>query len=254
MRIRWVQEVDIPGLSKRLLDARKASDMSLLEICRKLEITPTYWYKLEKGGANNTINYELLTRIADLLSLDLDISFSKTFTTNDNVKEETDMDLSRLKWIKVVTPAADWPHYWALSPDEIAGYDQPVLQANGLTIVPLGFKHPGSEKIATGDQMLLTQHAKVTHIVEILDEKPYDAGGWFHRYVKIAWWQPRMDWNDYPRREDILGFEPSIFSGNPFQFTAFKAFNERWSDAGGLQAFQTHLAKQLALIDEMAQN
>ena len=241
----------MPGLSERLLAARKSSDMSLLEICRQLGITPTYWYKLEKADTN-TISYELLTRIADLLSLELDINFSKTSADHDFTGENS-MDLSRLKWVKVVTPAEDWPHHWALSPAEIAEYREPVLQANGLTIVPLGFKHEGSEKLATGDQMLLTQRAKITHVVEILDDQPYEAGGWFHRYVKIVWWQPKMDWNEYPRREDILGFDPNIQKGIPFALTSFKAFNDRWGEAGGLQAFQNHLANQLALLDEMVQ-
>jgi transcriptional regulator with XRE-family HTH domain len=243
----------MPGLSEQLLAARKSSDMSLLEICRQLGITPTYWYKLEKADTN-TISYELLTRIADLLSLKLDINFSKTSEDHDFTGENS-MDLSRLKWVKNVKPADNWPHYWALSPAEIAEYKQPILQANGLTIVPLGFKHEGSERLATGDQMLLTQRAKITHIVEILDDQPYEDGGWFNRYVKIVWWQPNRDWHEYPHRKDILGFDTKVRQGIPYELPSSfeKAFNDRWGEAGGLQAFQNHLANQLALLDEMVQ-
>lgn len=158
------------------------------------------------------------------------------------------MNLTRLKWIKVVTPADDWKHRWALSPDEIEDQkrtDQ-VIDHNGLTIVPLGFKHEGSEKLTTGDLMALTQRAKLTHIVEILDDHPYEKGGWFHRYVKLTWWKPEMsNWDDLPHREKVLGFDPQIQKGIPYEFTAFQAFQDLWGQQGGMEAFRAHLAEQL---------
>jgi len=65
--------------------------------------------------------------------------------------------------------------------------------------------------------------------------------------VSIHYWY----WNEYPRRDDILGFDPNVQKGTPFALTSFQAFNDRWGEAGGLQAFQNHLAKQLVLLDEM---
>jgi hypothetical protein len=202
--------------------------MSLLEICRQLEITPTYWYKLEKGGAD-TINYDLLAKIEELLSLDLGIEFPESVNTNPSHKENG-MNLSRLKWVKVVTPPKDWKHRWALSLPEIADIskNEPVIQRNGLTIVPLGFKHEGAEKLESGDLMALTQHAKITHVVEILDEQPYKKGEWFNRYVKIIWWKPEMNWDELPHREDVLGFDIPIQKGVPYEFaTSFHAFRDR---------------------------
>ncbi len=253
MRVRKVQEAEIPDLSEQLLFARKSSEMSLLEICRQLEITPTYWYKLEKGGAD-TINYDLLKKIENLLALDLGVEFPSDPSTRSPHKERS-MNLSRLKWVKVVTPPKDWPHHWALSLDEIADLrkNEPVIQNNGLTIVPLGFKHEGSEKLESGDLMALTQHAKITHIVEILDNQPYEKGGWFHRYVKIVWWQPDKNWDELPHREDVLGFDISIQKGIPYEFTSFQSFCDRWDEKGGLDAFQKHLTKQLNLISELDQ-
>ena len=250
MKVRRVQEIDVPGLAARLISARKASDMSLLEICRQLSITPTYWYKLEKGDAA-TISYDLLKRIEDLLALNLGIEFSNALDVD--LSKEKIMNLSRLKWIKVVTPGNDWPHYWALSPNEIAEYKDPIIRQNGLTIVPLGFRQEGAEKLKSGDLMALTQHAKITHIVEVLDDQPYEQGGWFHRYVKIVWWKPDMDWHELPRREDVLGFAVQIQQGIPCEFTAFRAFHERWDNQGGLDAFRVYLAKQLTLISELSQ-
>jgi transcriptional regulator with XRE-family HTH domain len=250
MRVRRVQEIEVLDLEKRLLAARKSSDLSLLEICRQLEITPTYWYKLEKGGAD-TINYDLLIKIQKLLSLDLDIDFPEDPKSNLNCKEYG-MNLSRLKWVKVVTPPKDWKHDWALSPPEIAEHPSGVaIHRHGLTVAPLGFKHEGSEILKSGDLMALTQYAKITHIVEIIDEKPYEEGGWFNRYVKIVWWKPEMDWNELPHREDVLGFDIPIQKGVPYEFTSFEAFRERWSNKGGLTAFQEYVGKQLTLISEL---
>ncbi|NJN22222.1 MAG: hypothetical protein HC812_14870 [Leptolyngbya sp. RL_3_1] len=165
------------------------------------------------------------------------------------------MNLSRLKWVKVVTPPKDWPYDWALSPDEIAHTQKSaqVIQHNGLTIVPLGFKHEGSEKLEAGDLMALTQYAKITHIVEILDNQPYETGGWFHRYVKLVWWKPDMDWHRLPHREDVLGFDIPIQKGIPYEFTSFEAFHQAWDNKGGLDAFQAYLTEQLALIPEVEQ-
>lgn len=157
------------------------------------------------------------------------------------------MELARLQWIKVVTPPADWEHKWALSPDEIEDQKktEQVIDHNGLTIVPLGFKHEAAKNLAAGDLMALTQHAKLTHIVEVLDDQPYEKGGWFNRYVKLTWWKPKMDWDTLPHRKEVLGFDPQIQQGVPYKFTAFKAFQDAWDTQGGMEAFQTHLAKQL---------
>lgn len=171
------------------------------------------------------------------------------------------MDLSRLKWIKVVTPPHDWPYDWALSPDEIRDTKnvkkEPKLQyiyrQNRLTVVPLGFKTEKAADPAVGDLMVLTQHAKVTHIVEFLDDKPSGGREWYHRYVKVVWWQPDMkDWNDLPHRQEVLGCDILILEGSPYQFSAFKAFQERWDGRGGLDGFSKHLAQQLTEIPSLS--
>jgi transcriptional regulator with XRE-family HTH domain len=244
MRVRKVQEVDISDLPDRLLAARKASRLSLLEICRQLEITPTYWYKLERREAS-TISYELLRKIESLLSLDLGIQFSNDLDTNS---KEIGMDLSRMKWVKVVTPPNDYQSYWAYTPKEItSAINEPVIHQNGLTIFPLGFKQEKAEDLQSGDLIMLTQHSKVTHIVEILDEHPYEKGGWYNRYVKIIWWKPDLDdWGRLPDRTEVLDCDLNIQGGIPYKFTAFKKFNDRWGDR--LEAFQQHVAQHLVSL------
>ncbi|MEO1209017.1 MAG: hypothetical protein AAFX78_05675 [Cyanobacteria bacterium J06638_20] len=246
MRVRKVQEVDVPDLSNKLMAARKASSDSLLSICRQLEITPTYWYKLEKAE-NSTINYDLLRKIDELLSLNLDLSFSEDLDSIN--QKEKGMELSRLNWIKVITPPQDWPSYWAYNTNEINQMKeegQEVINSNGVIIFPLGFKHEKAADPAEGDLILLTQHSKVTHIVEVLDKYPAQNGEWFGRFVKILWWKPELDWKNLPDRAEILGFNLSIYKGIPYEFDAFENFNAEWG--GRREAFLKHLATELDKI------
>lgn len=256
MRVRKVQEVEVPGLSKQLLSARKASEMSLLEICRQLDITPTYWYKLEKGGAE-TINYDLLEKIEDLLLLNLGIEFPSDLNI-DSKHKENGMNLSRLKWIKVVTPDDGYRHHWAYSMPEltdvtlhIKSFDR-IIQQNELTIFPLGFKQrKGSDEPALGDLVALTQRGKITHVVEFLDDQPYERGGWFHRYVKIVWWKPEMDWKVFPPRENVLGFKFFNQQSRPFEISNLDRFKTFWDEKGGLEAFREYFANELSKIGQL---
>lgn len=244
MRVRKIQEYEAPDLPKQLLAARKASNMSLLEICRQLNISATYWYKLERAETG-TISYELLCEINKLLSLELNFSFSKFFTTQNLFSKENGMNSSRLKWIKVVTPPDNLSYRWAYSPEHFQVWSDQVICRNGLEIFPIGFKQAGSEKLMMGDLMALTQRAKITHIVEVLDEQPYEEGGWYHRFVKVVWWLPNVDWDELPHRECIFGFDPNGQQSIPYEIAeSFTAFKERWGE-DGLEAFQAYVAEQL---------
>lgn len=245
MRVRKVQEIDIPDLSGKLLAARKAAKESLLEICRQLEITPTYWYKLEKGEAG-TINYDLLRKIEEVLSLDFNVRFS------DASPKERHMELSRLKWIKVVRPPHGWSTQWAYSQAELETMNNPtnpVINRNGLVAFPLGFRTDKARLPLAGDLIALTQHAKITHIVEFLDEEADEDGGWFNRYVKVIWWKPETEWKALPHQKVVLGTDVTPMQGIPYLFTAFESFKNKWGDdPEGMKAFQEHLAEKLGEI------
>lgn len=159
------------------------------------------------------------------------------------------MDLSRLKWVKVITPPADWQSYWAYNADEITSMKnggQEVINSNGVVIFPLGFKNEKADKLAEGDLILLTQHSKVTHIVEVLDNSPTQSGEWFGRFVKVIWWKPDLDWNELPNRDDVLGFKLHIQKSMPYEFGSFENFNAEWG--GRKQEFLKYLADQLEKI------
>jgi hypothetical protein len=129
------------------------------------------------------------------------------------------MNPSNLKWLKVVTPDSEYKYRWAYCPEaikEMGQGDEIIDSLHGLTIFPLGFKHKKASDPVAGDLILLTQYAKITHIVEVLDDKYYEKDSWFNRYVKIVWWKPEMlNWEDLPHRSKVLGFDVSVYDGNP---------------------------------------
>lgn len=251
MRVRKVQEVNCPNLPSQLLAARRGADRSLLQICRRLDISPTYWYRLERGETG-TINYDLLQKIEQELSYDFGINFPGSQKYNSK-KGSKDMDLSQLQWIKVVTPPADYkPSYWAYTSQEIENMKKlgnQVINHNTTTIFPLGFRGEQSVKIEAGDLIALTQHAKITHIVEVLDDQFFDAGEWSNRYVKIVWWKPDIDdWNSLPHRKDILGVDITPMSGTPYLFDSFESFRNRWQGTDALKNFQDFVSDELTKI------
>ncbi len=72
MRIRKVDEVDVPDMAARLKSARVADDRSLAEICRQVGVSPQYWYNLERGAVS-TMSFETLRKIEEVLGVDFGI-------------------------------------------------------------------------------------------------------------------------------------------------------------------------------------
>jgi len=249
MRVRKVQEVDCPNLHKQLEEVRRNADKSLLQICKRLDISPTYWYRLERGNTD-TITYELIQKIERELSCDFGIDFPDSPKRN-SIKGRQGMDLSRLQWIKVVTPPADYHSYWAYTPQEIETMKESGLQVinhGETTIFPLGFKKNQLACLEVGDLIALKQHAKITHIVEVLDEQFLGADEWFSRYVKIIWWKPDIDWESLPHSREVLGSDLNYQGGSPLLFDSFESFRNTWKGTDALKEFQAFVLNQLSNI------
>ncbi len=249
MRVRKVQEVNCLNLPSQLEDARRNAGRSLLQICKRLDISPTYWYRLERGETE-TINYDLLQRIEQELSCDFGVEFPDSKNRNSK-KGRTGMDFSRLQWIKVVTPPADYLSYWAYTPQEIEGAKKAgsqVINHGATTIFPLGFRGEQSARLEVGDLIALKQHAKITHIVEVLDEKFFGTDEWSHRYVKIIWWKPDIDWASLPHAKEVFGVDLTPMSGTPYLLDSFKDFRSTWQGPDSLKEFQAFVLNQLSKI------
>jgi transcriptional regulator with XRE-family HTH domain len=249
MRVRKIQEVNCHNLPGQLLAARRGADRSLLQICKRLDISPTYWYRLERGETD-TINYDLLQKIEQELSCDFGIEFPDSQRRNSK-KGRQGMDLSRLQWIKVVTPPTDYKSHWAYTHQEIEGMkksDFQVISHDSTTIFPLGFRGKQSAHLDVGDLIVLKQHAKITHIVEVLDEQFFGTDEWSHRYVKIIWWKPDIDWDSLPHSKEVLGVDLTPMKGTPYLFDSFESFRNTWQGTDSLKEFQAFVLDKLAKI------
>jgi hypothetical protein len=119
------------------------------------------------------------------------------------LEQDLELDLSRLRWIKVVTPFGNYKYRWAFSHEAITdlaeSYKAKIIDLKidfkyRLTIFPLGFKREyRQEEIKCGDLIALTQRGKITHIVEVLDDKYYKEetkeGTWYHGSKQGSWFK-----------------------------------------------------------------
>ncbi|UBF28626.1 hypothetical protein K9N68_12530 [Kovacikia minuta CCNUW1] len=152
------------------------------------------------------------------------------------------INLSKLRWIKVIRDLDKW----AYTPAHLSKMSHYVLDQNGVTIFPLGFRREPAKNIEAEDEMALIQNGKLTHIVQILDNDYYSGGDWFHRLVKVIWWKPDLkNWEEILPQSDFLGFDPALQDGDPHEIINLKRFREKWDSSGGLEGFQNYIAEKL---------
>lgn len=161
------------------------------------------------------------------------------------------MDLSQLKWLKNVRDKGCWAYS---KPDDMA--------IPGTKIFCLHWRDPrdkpNAEDPLKGQLMLLIQRAKVTHIVELLDDEVYDnkEAEWnIYRIVKAIWMpNNNFDWEKLPGYKEVFGYEDIVFDGlahTLFDEDKMPKFHEHWKPLGGLPAFQKHLGDILTNPSEI---
>lgn len=74
MKVRRTIDIEIPGLGKRIRQAREADRRSLAEICRQIPMTTMNWYKIE-SEETKALPIETLQRIEEVLNVDFGINF-----------------------------------------------------------------------------------------------------------------------------------------------------------------------------------
>ena len=157
------------------------------------------------------------------------------------------MDLSELKWLKNVKPDQGWAY------DRLNEMSIPEAR-----IFRLHWKNQDSkanaQKPVKGDLIALVQLAKVTHIVELLDNTVYEntEKEWgIYRIVKAVWMPPvGFDWSKLENQREIFCVKALPQDGDVHDLRAdgMKKFNQSWKDLGELQGFQQHLDKILTQI------
>lgn len=152
------------------------------------------------------------------------------------------MDLSRLKWVKNVKPDKGWAY------DKIS--EMPIPEAKTFRLHWRNDKD-NAQKPPKGDLIALVQSAKVTHVVELLDDVVYENAeqDWgIYRIVRAIWMPPEeFNWDNLPHQKDIFGVERLHRDGDAHDLSQNKV-SEYWKDLEGLHGFQQHLGEILSQI------
>jgi hypothetical protein len=147
-------------------------------------------------------------------------------------KDLRECDPAKILFIKNVKD----PEKWAYSLDRM---QQPASRVFELMWRPGSH---GANLPKAGDLMILHQRARVTHVVEFLDDQARQDWGLL-RWVRTVW-IAEQDWDQLPHQKEILGFSPNYSDGNTHSLSSpnFSTFRQAWSN---LKEFQEHVFKRL---------
>ena len=158
------------------------------------------------------------------------------------------MDLSKLKWLKNVKPNQGWAY------DKPSGMPIPEAKIFRLHWRSQDDKANAQQPLKS-DLIVLVQSARITHVVELLDDIVYSNAEieWgVHRVVKALWMPPEgLNYWNLPHQKEIFGIADLPPDGSVHDLSRtdrMYQFNQHWQDLGGLQAFQQHLGETLTKI------
>lgn len=72
MEVYEIKAKNVPGLGKRIRDAREADCRTLADICRAIKMSTANWYRIEEEKQKLPI--ETLRKIEQVLGVDLGVS------------------------------------------------------------------------------------------------------------------------------------------------------------------------------------
>jgi transcriptional regulator with XRE-family HTH domain len=75
MKVVQVKEIDIPGLGKKIKEAREKDPRTLVDICKLVGMTTSNWYRIEKE-TTKLLPLETLEKIQEVLGVDLGVNFN----------------------------------------------------------------------------------------------------------------------------------------------------------------------------------
>ncbi len=73
---RITQTINVPDLAERIQQAQIASKLSVTEVCRRIGISRTYWYKLINNDISEGLAEPTLRKIEQALGIDLGVNFN----------------------------------------------------------------------------------------------------------------------------------------------------------------------------------
>jgi hypothetical protein len=169
-----------------------------------------------------------------------------------NRKELSECDPAKIRFLKNVRdPHGDW----AYTLDRIRDIDGSV-ESRVFELFWLSTSR-GPKTASKGDLMLLNQYAKITHVVEMLDDDVRENEAGYFRWVRVVWMPEELDWSKLPHQRDVIGFEPpTIGGGTAYLFANLSKFQAAWTS---LEAFQQHVFQVLTgaeppMLDEVVES
>jgi uncharacterized caspase-like protein len=153
-------------------------------------------------------------------------------------KELSECESSKILFLKNVRdPNGEWAYTLDRIRDMGGAVDSRVFELFWLST------NKGAKSASKGDLMLLNQHARITHVVEMLDDDVRENKAGYFRWVRTVWMPDEEDWSQLPHQRDVIGFEPpTIGGGTAYSLANLKKFQAIWNS---LEAFQRHVFQLL---------
>jgi hypothetical protein len=107
-----------------------------------------------------------------------------------------------------------------------------------------------ASKLSEGDQIVLVQHDRVTHIIELLGTKVHVQSNSDHPYSregKVIWYDNNYDF----LFKDVMGFKHRFTNGLALDIPHRRKFQHRWGT--NVAAFQRYVAKAISAIGSPSQ-
>ncbi|MEM1290183.1 MAG: GUN4 domain-containing protein [Cyanobacteria bacterium P01_H01_bin.162] len=153
-------------------------------------------------------------------------------------KELAECDPAKILFLKNIR---DPKGGWSYTVDHIGGMGGDV-ESRVFEIYWLP-KGRGAKTASKGDLMLLNQHAKITHVVEMLDDDVRENEAGYFRWVRVVWLPDVNDWSQLPHQRDIFQFDPpTIGGGTAYTLSNLNKLQTSWDS---LEAFQKHVFRVL---------
>jgi hypothetical protein len=166
------------------------------------------------------------------------ITKAKPLPLEVSYKELSECDLSKILFLKNVR---DPNGGWAYSIERIRDMDSSGEGRVFELFWPSTSR--GTKSASKGDLMLLNQYAKITHVVEMLDDDVRENEAGYFRWVQVVWMPDEENWSQLPHQRYVIGFEPPTFGGGTtYSLANLSKFKETWNS---LEALQQHIVRVL---------
>lgn len=262
-----ISESDAEAIESDVLKPFKEYQRKLQDYRSTIEASLAEEEKLSEETVNDLIDYRkyLALKLQDAASIEMEMldgelnpvdrlpspSQKSLSPPTVNCKELTECEPSKILFLKNIRdPKGGWSYTIDQIQDMGGDIESRVFE---IYWRPNG---RGAKSASKGDLMLLNQHAKITHVVEMLDDEIRENETGYFRWVRVVWMPDAEDWSQLPHQREILEFDPpTIGGGTAYTLANLGKLHETWDS---LAAFQENVFRMLIganyPVDEAAED